>query len=226
MMPIRSELIELFEPEMNYHIVCKAIAGKLLFHSGENKAFFLRRYKDLVAPFLETLAYHLLDNHVHLIVKTLPIATITAVLQELPKDSITKTQRRFLASVQKDLLYHELIEQQFNRLFISYVRALHIQLKTSGHLFCRPFKRIAIKSEAHLQQAIIYVHANEQKHGLRKDFAESPYSSYRAILTQQDGIVASKYVIDFFGSKAAYYQIHKEQVAWFYSRGWPSSKLE
>jgi putative transposase len=225
-MPIRPELIVPFEPERYYHVVCKAIAGKLLFHSVENKCFFLRRYKELVVPFLRTLAYHLLDNHVHLIVKTLPVEIITEVLQQQAADTITKTQARFLDTMQKELLYHELIEQQFNRLFISYARSLHIQLNVSGHLFSRPFKWIAIESEAHLQQAIIYVHANEQKHGLRKDFTQSCYSSYQAILARKQDIVAADYVMDFFGSREAYRQIHKEQVAWLYGKGWPSSKLE
>lgn len=225
-MPIRPELIEKFEPEKYYHIVCKAITGKRLFHSEDNKYFFLKRYKLFVAPFVRTLAYHLLDNHVHLIIKTFSVETIVTQIQALPADMVTKTQQRFLQSSQREIVYHELIEQQFNRLFISYVRSLNIQLKTRGHLFDRPFKRVAIKSEAHLLQAIIYVHANEVKHGLRKNFTQSTHSSYTIILKNDNDWVDYKHVLDVFGSLGEFQQMHFEQVAWFYKQGWPNSKLE
>jgi hypothetical protein len=103
---------------------------------------------------------------------------------------------------------------------------LNIQLKTTGHLFERPFKRIAIHDNAHLQQAIIYVHANEQKHGIMDDFTRSKFSSYHSIAEKQTDIADACYVVDFFGSVEEYKKVHAEQVAWFYSRGWPSSKLE
>jgi putative transposase len=225
-MPIRPELIEKFEPEKYYHVVCKAIAGKKLFHTDANKLFFLKRYRELVAPFVKTLAYNLLNNHVHLVIKALPLILLTDILASQPLETVTKTQAKFTASDNKEELYHELIEQQFNRLFISYVRALNIQLNTSGHLFDRPFKRIAINDEGHLQQAIIYVHANEQKHGLVNDFTRSGFSSYHSILQNHSEIVDCAYVINFFGSADQYKKIHGTQVSWFYSRGWPSSKLE
>jgi putative transposase len=225
-MPIRPELIEKFEPGKYYHVVCKAIAGKKLFHSDANKLFFLKRYRELVAPFVKTLAYNLLSNHVHLVVKTMPAVILTDMLLAEQPEMATKTQLRFLESSEKETLYHELIEQQFNRLFISYVRALNIQLKTSGHLFERPFKRIGIHDEAHLQQAIIYVHANEQKHGILDDFTRSKFSSYHGIMNSQPEIADYEYVINFFGSKETCKKMHETQVDWFYSRGWPSSKLE
>jgi putative transposase len=225
-MPVRPELIEKFEPGKYYHVVCKAIAGKKLFHSDANKLFFLKRYRDLVAPFVKTLAYNLLDNHVHLVIKTIPVTLLTDILRAEPPETVTKTQLRFLGSSEKEVLYHELTEQQFNRLFISYVRALNIQLKTSGHLFERPFKRIAIHDEAHLQQAIIYVHANEQKHGLVNDFTRSAFSSYHNIINKHTDIADSAYVLNFFGSVDLYRNVHATQVKWFYSQGWPSSKLE
>jgi putative transposase len=226
LMPVRPELIEKFEPEKYYHVVCKAIAGKKLFHSDANKLFFLKRYRDLVAPFVKTLAYNLLNNHVHMVIKAIPVTLLTDRLSGEPPETVTKTQSRFMESSDKEILYHELIEQQFNRLFISYVRALNIQLNTSGHLFERPFKRIGIHGDAHLQQAIIYVHANEQKHGLVNDFTRSGFSSYHDIMHNRSEIVDCASVINFFGAADQYEKIHGAQVSWFYSRGWPSSKLE
>jgi putative transposase len=225
-MPVRPELIEKFEPEKYYHVVCKAIAGKKLFHSDANKLFFLKRYRDLVAPFVKTLAYNLLNNHVHMVIKAISVKLLTDRLSGEPPETVTKTQSRFMESSEKEILYHELIEQQFNRLFISYVRALNIQLNTSGHLFERPFKRIGIHDDAHLQQAIIYVHANEQKHGVVKDFTRSAFSSYHNIINKQTDIADSAYVINFFGSVNLYRNAHATQVERFYNLGWPSSKLE
>jgi REP element-mobilizing transposase RayT len=103
-MPIRPELIEKFEPGKNYHVVCKAIAGKKLFHTDANKLFFLKRYRDLVAPFVKTLAYNLLNNHVHLVVKTISVTVMTDILSAEPPEAVTKTQLRFLESSEKEML--------------------------------------------------------------------------------------------------------------------------
>ena len=53
----------------------------------------------------------------------------------------------------------------------------------NGGLFQSPFKRSLINGDDHLQQAIIYVHANAKKYGLIKDFRMYAHSSYHEILS-------------------------------------------
>jgi len=77
-----------------------------------------------------------------------------------------------------------------------------------------------------LQQAIVYVHANAQKHQLVSDFKEHVYNSYREILSGESLYVDSKAVIDFFDGEEKFISIHKEQVAYFYANQWPASRLE
>jgi putative transposase len=96
----------------------------------------------------------------------------------------------------------------------------------NGTLFQSPFRRVEIKEDAHLQQAIIYVHANAQKHGLIKDFKDYQCSSYWEIMYNNSMNVQVDKVLQFFGNKECFKSIHQQQVDHYYNKGWPSSKLE
>ena len=77
-----------------------------------------------------------------------------------------------------------------------------------------------------MQQAIIYIHANAQKHGLIKDFKDYKYSSYWEIINDITSNVQVNDVLQFFGGKDQFIRTHQLQVDHFYNKGWPSSKLE
>jgi hypothetical protein len=61
-----------------------------------------------------------------------------------------------------------LIESEWKRFFITYSMAFNKQHARKGNLFQRPFKRVEVNKDTHFTQAIIYNHANAQKHQLCK----------------------------------------------------------
>ena len=113
-----------------------------------------------------------------------------------------------------------------NSFLVSYANYYNNKYYRQGGLFQKPFKRIAIADEAHLQQAIIYTHANAQKHGAANDYKQYPFSSYIEIIRENNYYINSKNVTAFFGGIEKFIQIHKSQVEYYYQNNWPNSKLE
>ena len=109
-----------------------------------------------------------------------------------------------------------LIEMTFKRLFTLYAMAFNKMYHRSGNLFYRTFKRIEICRDEQFTQAIIYIHANAQKHKLVRNFIEYPWSSYHSILSDQPSRIQRGEVLDWFGGIAQFIKIHKEMAEYYY----------
>jgi putative transposase len=212
-MPLSQQYLASIEASSFYHIICRAIEGKKLFQNDDNRIYFLNKYQELSGSFVDTYAYSLLDNHVHWLVKSKPQDEIFSMLTGMPQNELTATHKKFIS---QQCSFHELIEQQFNRLFIGYALALNKQQNTKGHLFNRPFKRIEVKDNNHLTQLFVYIHANVMKHGLMKDFTQHKWSSYRAIISAKPTHVKREEVLEWFGGSERFITAHKEMSDYFY----------
>ena len=222
-MPTPKELKAPFNINCFYHMVCKSIDGLPLFHEPKDYVVFLERFKKFNEGFADVWAYCLLLNHTHYIVKVKSVDSIESYISQLLPQEKTKAMVSFLTDITNDSLTDALIERQMNSFLVSYANYVNNKYDRKGGIFQKPFKRIRISSDSHLQQAIVYVHANAQKHGMVDDFKAYKYSSYNDI---DNNYIDSKNVIGFFGGMEKYVRVHNEQVAYFYSKGWPSSKLE
>lgn len=211
-MPLNQKYLAKFQEEQPIHIVCKTIAKRPLFLSDDNKAFFLKRYKDFLYPFVKTYAYNLLHNHVHIIIKPRTATAISSFLLANSKN-LTKTHKKYLSG---DCPFHELIEQQFHRLFISYTLAFNKQQNISSHLFNRPFKRNFIEDDSHFTQACIYVHANNVHHGFQNDFTKYKWSSYNDIIGHHKTFIEREEMLDWFGGVKNFIDLHEAMAAYFY----------
>jgi putative transposase len=222
-MPTPEELKAPFAANCFYHIVCKSIDGLPLFDEPKDYWIFLERFKKFNDGFLDVWAYCLLFNHAHFIVKVKHTDAIRSYILQLLPENKTKSMNSFLADITNELLIDALIERQMNSFLVSYANYINNKHNRKGGIFQKPFKRIQIKGDGHLQQAIVYVHANAQKHGIVNDFKQYEYTSYHE---SANNYIDSESMIDFFGGMEKYIQVHKDQVDYFYGKGWPSSKLE
>jgi hypothetical protein len=168
-----------------YHVYNRAVGEEDLFREERNYAFFLTRYRHHVAPAADTLAYCLLRNHFHLVVR---------LHEQMPPGP--RPERRFA------------------NLFISYAKACNAAWGRNGALFSRPFKRVHCTSERHLNTLIRYVHRNAEHHGFVPDFRQWPHSSYHALLDQRPTRLARTDVVDRFGGLDAFRDVHHQPVRW------------
>ena len=215
-MPIRNDHKAVFLPGQYYHVLCKSLPEELLFRSDENKRYFLQQFDKYIFPFTKVFCYCLLDNHAHFLLQVRDIQEIITVISNSPKETITITQLHFLEADQKEFLIDPLLEKQFNSFFVSYARSYNNMFSRKGHLFIRPFRRVAVDSSSYLTQLIVYIHANVLKHGIQKDFTKYKWSSYNAILSESPTKLERQFLIDWFGSKEIFIKNHAELAAYYY----------
>jgi putative transposase len=195
-MPIPEQFKAPFEFQKHYHILFRSIDGIPLFKTEKEHLFFLEKWKRFTDPVFETWAYSLLDNHTQFLEK------------------------------KEGSLIGPIIERQINSFMVSFTNTYNNIIERKGGLFQQPFRRSLIASDAHIQQAIVYVHANAQKHKLVKDFKMHRFNSYQAILDRNEVFINVAAVVIFFGGIGKFISIHSEQVAYFYKHQWPDSRLE
>lgn len=225
-MPTPIKFKAVFFADAFYHIVCKSIDGILLFKQPQDYMVFKERFKQFNSAFFNVWSYSLLSNHTHHIVKIKSIKSILDHVEAKKKIDITVSMNSFLKDPDNETLLDALLERQMNSFLVSYANYYNNCYKRKGGLFQKPFKRIQIADDAHLQQAIIYTNANAQKHKLTNDFTKFPHASYQDVLLNKISWVCCKDVIGFFGNKEQFIKIHKDQVEYYYANNWPSSKLE
>lgn len=78
-----------------------------------------------------------------------------------------------------------------------------------GNLFHRRFKRLAVRSNAHLTRLIYYIHANPRKHGLMKEFSSYEWSSYQLLLFPETKLLKRDTVMEWFGGFSPFIQFHQ-----------------
>ncbi|MCC5934689.1 MAG: hypothetical protein JJU35_10595 [Balneolales bacterium] len=185
-------------PGQLYHIYTHANGGENLFPKEQNYSFFLMKYAHHISPVADTLAYCLMPNHLHLLVRMKPEEVVRRYAEEKKKGG--KNLRGFDRSsgvggkdlrgfdqgsmVGKDLTGFEnlsgLLSKQFSNLFNSYSKAYNKMYNRRGSLFERPFKRKPVTSDAYLLRLVAYIHLNPVHHGFAERAGDWPHSSCRA----------------------------------------------
>jgi len=147
-----------------YHIFNRGVAMSPIFFNPGNRIYFLKKFRKYFSELGSLLAYSLLSNHFHLLVR----------FKE--KEEINPNFLRGDRIIPKPLAYF----------FNSYAQAINKQESRIGSLFQNPFRRIEICSESRLVRTLLYIHGNPQKHKLISNFKEYAYSSYREIIIRPE----------------------------------------
>jgi len=79
-------------------------------------------------------------------------------------------------------------------------------------LFQHPFGRVPVTSDRQFWNVIAYIHQNPQKHKFVEDFRDWKWSSYGIIVAEKPTILKRDYVLDWFGGKDQYLELHKHWV--------------
>ncbi|EKB48516.1 transposase [Cecembia lonarensis] len=175
-------MTDIFEPEGIYHIYNKANGDEKLFKSDDNYFYFLEKFNTYLGNKVGTLAYCLIPNHYHFLVK---------VNSDISDEQLVKAFSDFQNSYSKS----------YNKVF-----------SRNGSLFQRKFKRKKIKSEEYLTRIIIYIHQNPVKHQLTKGPFEWRFSSFQAYLSDRSSKVSRELALEWFGGLEGFRIAHQENV--------------
>lgn len=167
------------ESDKYYHIFNQANGMIDIFQESRNYPFFINKMEKHLTPVCEIIAFCLMKNHFHLVIKT---------KQEIEELKISRA---------------------FANLFIGYAKAYNKVYNRSGSLFKKPFKRKLIESEVYLKNVILYVHCNPVKDGFVEDLISYPWSSYHEIIDDAKTFVDREFVLELFDDSTNFVAAHK-----------------
>lgn len=170
---------ETFESGKICHLYSRSIGIQELFLSDENYKFFLRKYSQYCGECFDTIAYCLIPNHFHLLVR---------VKENQQDPEIVKSFSNFLNC---------------------YAKAFNKSIGRNGGLFQRKFKRKLIDSESYLSRIMLYIHLNPIKHNLARKVNEWRYSSFASYSTEKASKVSREIGLEWFGGVSEFLKIHE-----------------
>ncbi|MEO5943945.1 MAG: hypothetical protein ABIP30_11435 [Ferruginibacter sp.] len=211
-MPINPLYLAHFEFEGIYHIYNRTNNKELLFKSDNNYAYFLHQFAFFISPIADTYAWSLLPNHFHFLIKIKTKSQIAFYIESLDSLRQTKSEKEFLLN--NDI--NHLIEANFKRFFTSYAMAFNKMHNRKGNLFQRTFKRVEITRDQQFTKALIYIHANAQKHKLVKYFADYLLTSYHSLLSDKQTRLLRDEIFEWFGNKEKFIKVQHALTEYYY----------
>jgi REP element-mobilizing transposase RayT len=178
-------MTDIFEEGGVYHIYTRSIGNEMLFRNDDNYAYFLEKYHYYLDDKLDTLAFCLLPNHFHLLVKAKANTT------------------------------NDLIVKGFSDFLNSYSKSINKVFGRNGALFQRKFKRKKIETEEYLTRVVIYIHLNPVKHGLTGDPLDWKYSSYKSYLNKSQSRLNQELVLKWFGGLIGFETAHNSNKVFY-----------
>lgn len=134
------------------------------------------------------LAYCLMPNHFHLLVR---VKIIEGISEPDTSKLVIKAMRDFM---------------------ISYAKAINKKYHRSGALFQPKFKRKEIDSDFYFSWLVQYIHMNPVKAALCGEPGDWKYSSYNAVISKRPTKIHVEKIIQWFGNLEEFIRVHKERV--------------
>lgn len=181
--------LEKFEPDCYYHIVNHAVGSENLFRLDDNFNYFLKRFSHYMPSVSDTLAFCLMPNHIHFLVK-------------INSEEKLKRHKKFNGD------FHKLVMQQLSNLLNSYAKAYNKMYDRRGALWIDYTKRFKVENDNYLIFVINYIHQNPIKHGYVENCEEWAHSSYQTILSTKPTALNRNEVIKWFGNLDEYVKFH------------------
>lgn len=190
-----------------YHLYTHANGFENLFRSEENYRYFLSRYEHFIPSVADTLAYCLMPNHIHFLIRIKTEEEIKSAF-EFKSSKVSSLSQTNLGGFEVE----KRISQQFSNLFNSYTKSFNKMYSRKGSLFIPNFKRKEVTDNTYFTQLIHYIHANPVHHGFVKNIADWRWSSFSDILQEEPSLVKREEIIRWFGNKEEYLRFHLRPI--------------
>lgn len=197
-----------------YHIYNHANGDDDLFLNEEYFMIFLNRMSKYISPVADIMAYCLMPNHFHLVVKIKSDEEVKEVINKVYEkewsvmlEHIRREKMRILEKPDR------FVRQRFSNFFNSYSKTYNNKLFRRGSVFLKNFKKKKVETDDYLTQLIFYVHSNPVSHRFRKKMEEWPWSSYHYYILEYEGFVKIDYILDHFGGIEEFLNFHENKLA-------------
>jgi len=186
-----------------YHIWTHANGSENLFRAEENYNYFLDRYIYHVHPVVETFAYCLMPNHLHLMVRVKEEKVVLEYVR-------FKRKNPTLQGFQTLGGFSNYLSQQFSHLFNGYTQSYNKKYNRMGSLFKPNFERSLVDSNEYFARLIAYIHNNPVHHGFVENLNDWPHSSWHAYVFDKSTRINKEGGMAWFGSRENFAEAHRE----------------
>jgi len=93
--------------------------------------------------------------------------------------------------------------------FNSYTKWFNKRHDRKGGLFITPFKRKEITSNSYYTQIVYYIHRNPVHHRLSKELKYWRYSSYQAIISENETLLKRQEILEWFYGRERFIAYHQ-----------------
>lgn len=189
-MPIQEKYQATLEVGNYYHIYNRCHSSLKLFYEPKDYKYFLSKTIDTIVPFVDLLAYTLIPNHFHFLIR--------------PNEEIELFLNKRYSSCD------DFLTNQFRSLFIGHTKSVNNRLDRHGGLFCRPFRAIDVTDPDYLEHLFYYLHYNHVHHQMGKTLMDYPYSSYSELIAKVPTFLSRELVFELFGGREEFIKKHKQ----------------
>ena len=177
---------EPFEYDITYHLYNKSIGGCKLFIQEEDYVRFLNKYYQYFGSYTTLIAYCLIPNHFHFMIRILKEKDINRKVLLKEKSSAAETLINDSSQI------NDFLTDQTRRWYSSTALYLNHKYEKHGQVFLEKSKRISVSRDLKFHDLLCYIHHNPIHHGLSKSYKEWPYSSYNLYLQSSPEIASSE----------------------------------
>ena len=189
------------QPGGMYHLLNRAPGDEKLFIEERNYFYFLLKYSQHISPIAQTLAWCLLPNHYHFLVRFKPVEIIKEHFERKKKKPLTDEDN-----------LSDFLMQQFSNWQNGYAKAVNKTYTRKGSLFMDYLRRVKIESDEQMGKTLFYVHKNPVHHGFTKQIGDWPWTSYKEYVTGRFMWVDSREIAEWFGSMENFVKFHQQPL--------------
>ena len=184
------------EADCIYHIYSRGINSGLIFKNRENYEFFLARFHHYIDEYADLLAYCLMPNHYHFLIRI----KSQAILDELHEKKAKR--KKFSEGLHAP---SSIVSKKLASFFNSYTQAYNKKFERHGALIESPFRRKPIKTDKYLKNVIVYIHQNPLDIGVKQE--DYMFCSFNDIL--KNNFHFREFHLELFEDLENYLHVHK-----------------
>ena len=189
-----------FEPNCFYHVFNHAVGFENLYNDEENKRFFLQKYGEYINPVCRTFAYCLMNNHFHFLVQ---VRSELDLLIFFEKEKLHRKPHEEVPP------FEVMVMQEFSNFCNSYAKSFNNRHKRRGALFNDKIRRIKVETFDYKKEMVRYIHYNPVKHGFTDRVQDWRFTSFHAMVSEQETQLERETVLEWFGGKENFLAVHQ-----------------
>ena len=196
-----------YEPNGIYHIYNHANGWENVFACVENYHYFLRKYWDKVSPVADTLAYCLMPNHFHLLIRVREAKVLDVEL-----DAYFKRKPKVREAMTVEEQHHFIVRRYFHNFLSGYVKGFNKYHRRKGSLLRQNTRRKLVHDVSYLMNVITYIHLNPVVHDFVLKPEEWTHSSYLAYLNDMPTKIIRDEVLSWYSNREDFIKVHHDRL--------------